>query len=59
LFPFLDENIAQVHLNKITGNITSGGLGATSEANDISHFIKTGVTIPQTRGEKILSQDVE
>ena len=52
LFPFLDENIAQVHLNKITGNITRGGLGpaATSEPNDLSYFIRMGIKNPATRG---------
>ena len=51
LFPFLDENIAQVHLNKITGNITSGGISTKVQENEISNFISLSIKNPQTRGD--------
>jgi len=51
LFPFIDQNIAQVHLNKITGNITSGGLGSAQEVHDISHYIELQIKNPIVRGK--------
>lgn len=57
LFPFLDENIAQVHLNKITGNITNGGLGISQEQNDISNIISMSIMNPMTRGDTSLYYD--
>lgn len=56
IFPFIRENIAQVHLNKITGNIASGGLGSKQADNDLSHFIELQVRDPVVAG--LLRQSV-